>query len=70
MDDPGGFIGGDQDEFQEGTVAGGTDGDDADLAVVLLLSGGVDVAPGVEDVGFRDAVLPGAPGDLRMSMLR
>ncbi len=55
---------GDKDQFEESAVAGGTDGDEPALAAVVLFGNAQDVAPGVEDVGVRYAVLAGADSDL------
>lgn len=62
MEHSGRLVGGDEDQLEESAVAGGTDGDDPTLAAVVLLSNGENVAPGMEDVGVRDAVLTSADG--------
>jgi len=64
MDHPGRRVVGDEDQLEKSTVAGGTDGNDPALAAVVLLSNAEDVAPGVEDVGVRYAVLASTDSDL------
>jgi len=64
MDHPGRRVLGDEDQLEKSAVAGGTDGDDPALAAVVPVSNAEDVAPGVEDVGVRYAVLASADSDL------
>jgi len=63
MDHPGRRVGGDEDQLEKSTVAGGTDGNDPALAAVVLLINAEEVAPGVENVGVRYAVLASADSD-------
>lgn len=55
---------GDENEFEHLSVAGCTDDEDADLAVVFLLSVSDHVVECVEDVGVFDAVLSCTPLDV------
>jgi len=63
MDHPGRRVGGDEDQLEKSTVAGGTDGNDPALAAVVLLINAEEVAPGVENVGVWYAVLASADSD-------
>jgi hypothetical protein len=64
VDDAGGVVGGDQDEFQEPPVASWSDHEDAHLTVVLLLAVPDDVVQSPSHVVGLDVVLEGAVPDL------
>jgi len=64
MDHPGRRVVGDEDQLEKSAIASGTDSDDSALAAVVLLGNAEDVAPGVEDVGVRYAVLASVDSDL------